>query len=117
MILIFKLILECLIGIYILWIFYLAIMNLKRARDSGYLTGFVKYPSYLTLFIGLIVDFIINVIPCTFIFIELPKEFTVTSRLKRHINNEGWRSNVASWICMNLLNQFDPSGNHCSKEK
>ena len=100
-------------GIHTLWVYYLAIMHLKEARDRGDLVGFVRYPAYFTLAIGLIVDFVINVLVCTCIFVEVPKEWTVTSRLKRHINSEGWRSEVAAWICGKLLNKFDPSGNHC----
>jgi hypothetical protein len=101
------------ISIYMLWIHYLAVMNLKRCRDAGQLTGFVRYPAYLALASGLLWDLFVNVFICTFMFLELPKETTVTSRLKRHINSEGWRSTEAAWICQNLLNRFDPSGNHC----
>lgn len=102
-----------LLGLHTLWVYYLAVMHLKVARDRGELIGFVRYPAYFTLGVGLLVDFLMNVIPCSIIFLELPREKTVTSRLKRHINSEGWRSDLAAWFCMNLLNRFDPSGNHC----
>ena len=100
-------------SVYMLWVHYLAVMHLKEARDRGELVGFVRYPSYLVLAVGLAWDFFVNVTVCTLMFFELPREKTVTSRLKRHINSEGWRSTVAAWICLNLLNRFDPSGNHC----
>ena len=99
--------------LYTLWVFYLAVMNLKRARDANELTGVAKLFGTPVLLVGLVIDAVADWTVCTALFLELPKEKTVTSRLKRHINSEGWRSNIAAWICMNLLNKFDPSGNHC----
>lgn len=100
-------------SMYALWVFYLAVMNLKRARDAGYLVGFVYYLAQPVVLVGILTDIFVNLFVCSLIFLERPRESLVTSRLKRHINSEGWRSSVAAWICVNLLNKFDPSGNHC----
>jgi hypothetical protein len=100
--------------LYALWLFYLAVMNLIRARDAGTLSR----PAYIfglpILLIGITIDFLTNIILATILFLELPKELLVTARLSRHIKDgSGWRKNLAQWFCTNLLDAFDPSGCHC----
>jgi hypothetical protein len=100
-------------SIYALWILYLAVMNLQRARDSGKLTKSAYYLGLPILYTGLLIDFLVNIFILSFIFIDLPKEFLVTSRLKRYVNNKsGWRKKLAIWFALNLLDSFDPSGKH-----
>jgi len=100
--------------IYVLWIFFLAVMNLKRARDSVGLTLPAKILGYPLLFVGLVIDFLTNIKVMSVLFLEVPRETLVTARLKRHIQGTGWRQKLALWFCVNLLDKFDPSGNHCS---
>jgi len=99
--------------LYALWVFYLAVMNLKRAKDAGKLSVAARVFGTPVLVVGYLLDMLANVIPMTLILVELPRETTVTSRLKRHITGTGWRARVASWMCKNLLDAFDPSGCHC----
>lgn len=104
--------LYALLASYGLFVFYLAVMNLKRVRDLNQLTLFSKIFGYPTLFIGLVLDFIVNSTVCTLLFLEIPQEFTVTSRLKRHKNEStGWRQAIAKWF-EPTLDPFDPSGDH-----
>jgi hypothetical protein len=100
-----------------LWILYLAVMNLKRARDT--------YPNALdnpvirvlgtaTLIVGYVLDFLLNVFVHTVLCLELPKETTISARLKRYnedVNEWAWRRAVAKWF-EPLLDPFDPAGNH-----
>lgn len=103
-----------LLSIWYLWIFYLAVMALKRARDNQQLTFASKILGYPVLFIGYILDVFVNIFVMSFIFLEVPKETLVTSRLKRWCcASPSWRQRLARWLCENLLNQFDPSGKHC----
>jgi len=49
-------------------------------------------------------------------FLELPREFTVTHRLRRYMTfpmRRTWRGAAAVWVCHNLLDIFDPDGKHC----
>lgn len=101
------------LSIYILWLFYLAVMNLKRAKDNGTISKTALYLGYPILFIGLLIDLVINVLVMTILFISLPQELSVTTRLSRHLQEGGWRGNLAFWFCSNLLDTFDPSGKHC----
>ena len=96
---------------YALWIFYLAVMNLKRAKDSDLLTKTAMALGYPVLIVGYLLDFFVNVFVMTPILLELPKETTVTSRLKRHNKGTGWRKEVAAWV-EPLLDPYDPSGDH-----
>jgi len=42
-----------------------------------------------------------------------PREWLVTDRLTRLHDRSDWRGRLARWICINLLDYFDPSGRHC----
>ena len=97
---------------YLLWIFYLAVMNLKRAKEAGKLNKFAAMLGAPVLFVGYVLDFIVNVLVMTVLLVEIPKELTVTSRLSRHIReSSGFRLAVASWF-IPILDPFDPSGRH-----
>lgn len=95
---------------FVTWIFFLAVMDLKKARDAGRLTKAAQMLGYLILGPGYALDFLFNV-ASSFLFIEFPKELLFTARVSRHIKATGWRANLARWFCENLLNPFDPG--HC----
>jgi hypothetical protein len=96
---------------YALWVFYLAVMNLKRAKDAGLLSKTAMALGYPVLIVGYLLDCFVNVFVMTFLLLELPRETTVTSRLKRHNKGTGWRKAVAAWA-EPLLDPYDPSGDH-----
>ena len=97
---------------YLLWILYLAVMNLKRVKDAGLISPLALALGYPVLFIGYLLDILVNITVLTLVLLELPKELTVTARLKRHNRTStDWRKSVAVWF-EPLLNPFDPSGNH-----
>jgi hypothetical protein len=98
---------------YVLWILYLAVMNLQRAHDAGTITRPAYCLGLPLLYLGLLVDFLVNVFPVTVLFLELPRELLVTARLTRYANGpDGWRKRLALWFAHNLLDTFDPSGQH-----
>ena len=97
---------------YALWIFYLAVMGLKRAKDAGLLSNTAKALGYPVLIVGYVLDCFVNVTVMTVLLLELPKETTVTARLSRHNKSvDGWRKAVAVWA-EPLLDPYDPSGDH-----
>jgi len=97
---------------YLLWVLYLAVMNLKRVKDAGLLSPLALALGYPVFIFGYLLDILINIFVMTFVLLEMPKEFTVTARLKRHKNQStGWRLSVAKWF-EPLLDPFDPSGDH-----
>ena len=100
---------------YLLWFFYLAIMNLKRASEAGLLSKQAAVLGAPFILMGTLLDVLVNVFVMTFVLLELPQERMVTARLKRHIAaKSGWRFKVASWF-IPLLDPFDPSGRHITE--
>ena len=96
---------------YALWVLYLAVMNLKRVRDAGNLPKTALVLGLPVLVFGLLIDLICNVL-LSVVLLELPREMTVTARLKRHNRaTGGWRKKVVGWF-KPLLDPFDPSGGH-----
>ena len=102
------------IGMSVAWVYYLAIMNLKR--NKGAVTP-VNAPSrFVALLIGIPLDVFFHATVGTIIFAEHPfKEWLMTDRLQRHLNDnkKDWRDGMAHWFCRHFLNPFDPTGRHC----
>jgi hypothetical protein len=104
----------CLLTLWLLWVFYLAVMTLWRAKEAGTISRVALVPGYLTLGVGVLLDVLANILLMSFIFLELPRQWLVTQRLKHHnLNGRGWRQRLARWICKHLLDAFDPTGCHC----
>jgi len=102
------------LAFYILWIFYLAVMNLARAHEAGTLKPIAYKLGIPILVVGYILDVLINWTLLTIMFLEPPYELTVSARLSRHFKAPtGYRRVVSVWICANLLDTFDTSGTHC----
>lgn len=101
---------------YVTWLFYLAVMALIRARDEKRLTKVALLLAYPVVVIGLLLDFTLNVTVGTALFLEPPREWLLSPRLSRLIETDpGWRGDLAAWVCVHLLDTFDPDGRHCSE--
>jgi hypothetical protein len=111
----FKLALATLFSIWLLWVFYAAVMRLKMIRDAGGLEGkpWVKAFGYSTLAVGLLLDLFVNVVAGSILFREAPREWTLSERLWRlSTGPEGWRQRWALGIRVALLDVVDPEGIH-----
>lgn len=103
--------------IYLTWLFFLAIMALKSARDNGKLTTTSEVLAYPLLGVGWLLDFSLNM-AATPVFLDLPHEWLLTIRCDRYLsipNPAGlwkYRQRFARWLCQNLLDPFQ-SGGHC----
>lgn len=101
------------LALAILWVMYLAVMALQRARDAGLLPPFALRAGKALLAVGLVWDILCNIVPATIIFLELPREATVSARLRRLVLvPDGWRKRLAAWCAITLLNPFSPGGPH-----
>jgi hypothetical protein len=95
---------------WVLWVIYTAMMRLKQVREAGKLTLAMKVLGYPVLFFGLVIDFVLNAIPGSIIFLEFPREYTLSERLWRHSQEStGYKQKVAELIRVNLLDAIDPS--------
>lgn len=95
---------------FITWIAYLATMSLVRAKDA-------LMPSIFRLgmgvfYVSLVLSTTLNWLVFTFLLLELPREFTLSARLSRHLKAGGWRGRQAGLIGARWLDPFDPSGKH-----
>lgn len=98
---------------WLLWSIYAAVMRLKQVREAGKLTTAMKVFGYPTLFVGLALDLLVNVFIGSPLFLELPRELTLSSRLWRlSTTGSGYRQRVALWLRVNLLDAIDPAGTH-----
>lgn len=96
------------------WACYVLVMGLYRAHLNKKLSRITYVLGAPWLVIGLIMDFVANMIIATVVFLDLPREYLVTERLKRYIaGKDGWRHDLSNWICTHLLDVFDPNGDHC----
>lgn len=101
--------------LYALWVFYLAVMNLKRAKDAGQLSTTARIFGTPVLVIGYLLDAFVNTTLMTLVLLEMPRwprEVLVTDRLIRHYReSQGWRLKVVLWF-KPLLDPYDPTGKH-----
>ena len=88
-------------------------MHLQEARDAGRLTTWNTRIGYSVLVVGYALDCVVNMTLAVLLFLELPKETTVSARINRLVlTDTGWRQRVALWVRRTLLATFDPSGRH-----
>lgn len=105
-----------LLASYIFWCLYIATMGCYRAHLAGRLVGITKILAYPLVIFAVIVDIIFQYTVATVLFFDLPKakEYLVTDRLQRYVAGKNdWRRKIAVYICDNLLDVFDPTGDHC----
>lgn len=98
---------------WILWIIFAAVMRLKQLREAGTLTIAMKVFGYPALALGLLIDFVVNVVFGTVVFLQVPRELTLSTRLwKLSTAGNGYRQRWALWLRVNLLDAVDPAGVH-----
>jgi len=89
-------------------------MGIYRAHIHKRLHGVTFALALPFVALGYFVDVFANITIASVVFLELPKEWLVTHRLKRYIKaEEGLRYKVSKWICDKMLDTFDPTGDHC----
>jgi hypothetical protein len=102
-------------SVYLLWLFYLAIMNLKRAKDAGTMTPVALVLGYGIAVPGLLIDIAVNITVGTVLFLDVPRlsRLTLSARMSWYYEHDtGWRRSLSEWFARNLLNTYDPSGKH-----
>lgn len=111
------------VSLLLLWVFYLAVMSLARVKKTSGLNTDSEQLGALVLLIGYLLDLNANWGVMTVVLLELPRETTVTSRLRRHNRpvDESlwlvprllaiWRLAVAQKL-EPILDPYDWTGNH-----
>lgn len=105
----FGLLLICAPGM--LYADYAAVMNFKRVRQTVGLSKLQTVCGSYLLIRGYLLDLLVNVIHASLILRELPRELTVTHRLRRHIET----NTKHAALCLSIrkqLDALDPAGIH-----
>lgn len=98
------------VAFIVLWIIFVNVMWAKHNPDK--IPKIFHLPIKIIAFFGLLYDILFNWVFGTVMFLELPREMTLTERMKRIlISKQDWRFYLALWICHNLVEPWDP--NHC----
>lgn len=105
---------------YALWVFYLAIMSLKRAKDAGNLSKITFVIATPLLLFGAGLDVFLQHTLCSVFFWDWPRkgEWTMSQRFSRYITErDDWREIISRKVCKKFLDMADPSGVHCKNKK
>ncbi len=100
-----------LLDLYLFFILYVACMGMIRAHHEKQLNwalSIMCLPFVATSYIFNVVN---NITVFSLVFWELPKDWTVSERMKRHYHEHTYRGKIARWICDTLLKSFDVD--HC----
>jgi hypothetical protein len=98
--------------LYLFFIMYVASMAMIRAHAEKKLNGLLWGLCLPFVAVSILLDFINNVIVFTLLFAELPREWLVTERLKRHAKQHTIRGKLARYIGNVILDPFDHTGAH-----
>ena len=106
-----------LLGLFILtlstWVTYLAAMNFDRVRKEVGVSKVAEIFAMIMLGPGILMDVLLNLFVGTLLFVQIPKEWLFTGRMKRNKDRTDWRGKLARGICKDLLDPFDPDCKHC----
>lgn len=100
--------------LWALWVLYIAMMNIKRVAATQPMPLRVKMLVYPTMAVFEVIEVIANVIVCTILFLDLPREVRVSDRLRRYYRRPdryGWRLHIVLFL-KPMLDPFDPTGPH-----
>lgn len=96
---------------YATLIFYLAIMNISRHKESLDATQRVVFLPIVI--IGVLLDVLFRWTVGVVILADISPNMLFTAVLQRHVNKDSWRGKVSRFLCTKFLDKFDPSGKHC----
>ena len=97
-----------------LWFVYIAVMWLRKNRIKIKKKGkgwyYLAYAFATTAFL---LDMAYNITVGSVIFLDPPREFLFTARLKRYRTTPvaAWRVDLATFFCEKMLNPYDSE--HC----
>ena len=99
-------------ALYVMWILYVTLQALDRVRRVGLLSRTARVLSVPLLIVAGALDVCINATIGTMLFGQIPREWTLSQRLERHVARSGYRGALARWIARSLLDPFEHDGRH-----
>ena len=105
-----------LLGLWLFWNLYVYTMGLYRAFLLKRLKGLSLVMASPVVFVAFVLDFIAQMTVFSILFLDIPRDWLVTNRLRRYMTGPGgWRKRLADYLCHHLLDPFDPTGAHCDE--
>lgn len=101
--------------VFFYWL-YVFVMGVYRAHLRRTLKWWHYVIFCLPVLLGLIVDVVFNLTIAVVVFKDMPREWLVTTRLKRYratLAPSHRNHRLAAWICDQNLDIFDPTDDHC----
>lgn len=100
-------------SIGVLWVLWAALNDLIAPYEHEVLPGPARKLAVTLYAVGYLWDAYCNIVWCTLLFVELPHEITVSARLQRWVTAAtGWRSRLALWVSVNMVNPLAYGGDH-----
>jgi len=106
-------IISIIIASIILFIMWVVLADVRKFADKEKYPPYVVAPALLYGFAFILVDIAYNLTIGSVIFMQLPKELTLTARLKRNLKYPvyAWRYRLSYFTCKRLVSPWAP--NHC----
>lgn len=100
-------------GLYVAFLAYVAILAASRNGKLKFTPWPVRWTAYSIVGVAVVLDVLFNVTIGSLLFLEAPdlRRPLFTQRCKAHLAAEGWRGDIARWVCSSWLNPFDAG--HC----
>ena len=103
------------IGFFVLWLFFINVMTWKKHRE--HIPKVLQYPLYVIALVGYVVDVVFNLVYGSIIFMEWPKQWTLSKRLRElliRMPKSSYKWKVAYFMCTKMIEPWD--WNHCGLE-
>lgn len=93
-------------SLFSFWLLWIIISGLSRAAKEDRLSPLIIHIGVAVAAFGLAWDVLCNILICTFLFLDFPREPTLSQRLRRLVVSTGWRKSLAIWFAVSLVNPF-----------
>lgn len=102
------------VALFVMWMLYVLItLVMPMAREIKRKSPFMYYTFTSLAYAARWYDILLNVFLFSLLFWDIPREKTITGRMKRYLAGSGWRYKVADWVCKNMLEPIDCK--HCGR--
>lgn len=110
-------IITAIVAVYFLWPMYVFCMAMMRAYQAKSVTMFAWCLAFPIILAAIALDVALNFTVFALVTLDFPRrgEWTFSQRLNRLAQDTGWRGGISRWLAANLLDPYDPSGQHIKR--
>lgn len=99
------------VGFFVLWFFFINVMTWRKYEAK--IPKIIKPLLYVLAAVGYVIDVIFNIVYGSVMFLELPKQLTLSERLSEILRRKsrGYKYKLAYFLCSKMIEPWDY--NHC----